>query len=166
MSWRSQGGDAEGGIAGGERNPSHCGGGGVWEASLRNFSKFGCFLLQSRHSSFLFRGLLTQDSFDWQRLTKDPTHRVLGLTDYSDKNAICCSGDSVDGHPESPVPDSGLERNTYRVRDLVVFLMLSLVRARKFLGQSKDFPHLVRAMIGSHPCRTSTSRLSTAAYME
>ena len=45
------------------------GGGGIWKGLPRTFSTFGCFLLQSRHSSALFPGLLTQDLSDCHRLT-------------------------------------------------------------------------------------------------
>ena len=61
LSWQSQWGDTKG-IAGGEcergLNPLSLGGLGT---SPRKFSKFWCFLLQSRHSSALLPGLLIQN---------------------------------------------------------------------------------------------------------
>ena len=66
MSRRSRWGDAES-VA-----KEECERGGVWGASPRKFSKFGCFFLQSRHSSALFPGLLTQDFSDWIQIKRPP----------------------------------------------------------------------------------------------
>ena len=123
--------------------------GGV-EASSRKFSKVGCFLPQSRYSSTLFPGLLTQEVSDWHQWTHQGGLRLLGLTIQIKRPPICSRG-GVDGHLRTQCPTQLWNRPKLR-------------NTLGWRGSCRSFHVvIVRAMSGSHPCLTSTARPSTGA---
>ena len=100
----------------------------------QNFSKFGCFLLQSRLSSALFSGLLSQDFSDWHR-----------LTDYSDKKAAFLQLGQCWRPPWEPsAPLSSRTGASYVIRSggRLCFIFDIVI---------------VRAMMGSHSWLTSSA---------